>query len=206
LINTPPLSPPKKVASLIDSSGRLAGFRQLLSRSLARRVQACEAADEITEQYNRFLDFFCRPPDFIDSHLHVHQFPGIREGLLAFLGALPPNQRPYVRNTWMPPRKIIRQRVAISKAAWIDLLGLSLKKRLKAQGAPTNDGFAGVYNYCFYRRFPRYLTEFIRHMEPGNSILMVHPGLQESWRRMEYDVLREANISMVRFARNAACP
>ena len=194
LLSAPPSSAPAKVVSLLGPHGHFLDFRQLLRRCLAGRIQADEVAVETSEQYRRFLDLFGRPPDFMDSHLHIHQFPGIREGLLKFLTHLPPDQRPYVRNTWMPPLKIFRQRVAVLKAFPISLFGLKMKMLLKARGILTNEGFAGVYDYRLHRLFPGYLRQFIRSMEPGNAILMVHPGLTDDWRRMEYRIILETEI------------
>jgi predicted TIM-barrel fold metal-dependent hydrolase len=41
-------------------------------------------------------------------------------------------------------------------------------------------------------RYPQYLAEFLR-IVPANGIIMVHPGLNEPWRRAEYEALL-ANI------------
>lgn len=194
LLNVPPLIAPAPVASLLDLHGCFLDFRQLLRRALAGRIQAAEVTLEIAAQYRRFLDLFGRPPDFIDSHLHVHQFPGIRAGLLKFLLDLPPGRRPYVRNTWAPPSKILRQRVAILKSFPISLFGRKMKALLKAHGIATNEGFAGIYDYRFHRSFPGYLAQFVRSMEPGNAILMVHPGLVEDWRRTEYNILLRTGV------------
>jgi len=201
MLNVPPLSAPSKVASLLSPQGHFFNFRQLLRRCLTGRIRADDVTLETSEQYRRFLDLFGRPPDFMDSHLHVHQFPGIREGLLKFLANLPLNQRPYVRNTWMPPAKIFRQKVAISKAVAIGLFGRKMKMLLKARGISTNEGFAGVYDYRFHHLSAGYLMQFARFMEPGNAILMVHPGVTDVWRRAEYNAILGAGFPTASLSR-----
>src|SRR5580765_3070169 len=64
-------------------------FGPLLRRALAGRLNALEAASLIAVQYDLFIEKAGRPPDYIDGHLHAHQLPGIREGLLSFVRSLP---------------------------------------------------------------------------------------------------------------------
>ena len=209
LLNFPPLSAASEVPSLTAGAGRCHSFRSLLRRSLSGAVRPDEAKLELARQYERFERCFGGPPDFIDSHLHVHQFPGVREGLLGFLAGLPEANRPYVRNSWTPLGKILRQRVAVAKACWISPLGGLLRRRLLAAGVSTNAGFAGIYDYERYRKFGTYLARFIACIEPGNAILMVHPGLQEPWRKAEYEALAQAPIPvglLGRFRRASASP
>jgi predicted TIM-barrel fold metal-dependent hydrolase len=37
-------------------------------------------------------------------------------------------------------------------------------------------------------RYPQYVEKFLSTV-PENGIIMVHPGLNEPWRRAEYDAL-----------------
>jgi predicted TIM-barrel fold metal-dependent hydrolase len=59
---------------------------------------------------------------------------------------------------------------------------------LRKAGIPTNDGFGGIYNYFGFMRYPLHLEKFLRTV-PESGIIMVHPGLDEPWRRAEYDAL-----------------
>ena len=201
LVGDPPLSPAAEVASLVREDGRCFPFRWLLLRSLAGRVRSDDATREIQRQYERFVDWFGQPPDFIDSHLHVHQFPGICAGLLRFLASLPGGDRPYVRNSWMPPAKIARQGVAVAKASSISVFGGVLRRQLEHAGVRTNTGFTGVYDYRRYRSFRRYLARFMACLEPGNAIVMTHPGLNDPWRRAEYEGLLASSLPQDRARR-----
>ena len=55
---------------------------KLLERCLRQRVSVPEVRNQLAAQYQSFVTHCGRPPDFLASHLHVHQFPRIREGLL----------------------------------------------------------------------------------------------------------------------------
>ena len=193
LTDEPRLAPSEKVDSL-HRNGRYHTFAQLLCRSLTGRVRAADARREIAAQYEWCVNLLDGPPDFVDGHLHVQQFFGIRHGLLDFLATLPAGQRPYVRNAREPREEIARRGVATTKCWWIGLLGAALRKRLLAQAIPTNDGFAGICDYARWRDYPSTLTTMLRHVRPGNYLIMAHPGLQEDWRRAEFEGLMAAAL------------
>lgn len=168
------------------------GVMALLRRSLYGQMAPGDIACEIAAQYELFTDHAGRPPDYLDSHLHVHQFPGISAGLMQFLQRMDPVTGPYVRNSAMTVRKIIRQGVSPLKCLAIGLFGACFSRRLVQQGWKTNQGFAGIYAYSGYRSYPLYLDRFVSCMESPNGILMTHPGEVDNWRRMEYRTLSEA--------------
>lgn len=202
---------PEDLAPLVESSGRVdvglhvafstgaAGeearnISPFLKSSLLGRVRAEAVGEEIAAQYDLFVRKAGRRPDFIDSHFHVHQLPGYKEGLLSFVRSLPSGVRPYVRNACMPLGKIIRQGVSVAKCLAISLPGARLRRALDRNGIKTNTGFAGVYDYGRWTRYGAYLQRFVKFMEPGNAILMVHPGLQESWRKAEFEGLQQVQF------------
>ena len=59
------------------------------------------------------------------------------------------------------------------------------------QNAPTNEGFAGIYDFKQWRKYPGYLPKFADCLREPNGILVVHPGLEENWRRQEFESLRD---------------
>jgi chitin disaccharide deacetylase len=193
LTSSPPCADPQCVASLVRQK-RFAEFGMMLRRSLCHRVRGSDAEAEIAAQWKRFVDLCGRPPDFIDSHLHVHQFPGIRDGLVSFVSALPAERKPYVRNSHIPLRKGLAQRVPFLKAWTISLLGRPMRLLLKRNGIATNNGFAGIYDYRLWCKYGQYLEEFLASMESSSGILMVHPGFEEPWRRAEFDALCAARF------------
>jgi hypothetical protein len=196
----PFLLPGSRIPSLVRL---IPSYRSLVWRSLAGRLVSKEALDEIRAQYNRFTDLVGRAPEFIDGHHHAHQLPGIREGLLSFLTQLPGNQRPYVRNTYVPIVKNLTQGVSVSKTIILSLLGKRLRRRLIDLGIQTNDEFTGVYAFNKTGRYPQFLARFVKGLRSQNAILMVHPGFKEAWRRMEFNCLQAMAPLSLRRSRTA---
>lgn len=173
---------------------RARSISPFLKSSLLGRVRPEVVHKEIAAQYDTFVHKTGRRPDFIDSHFHIHQLPGYSEGLLSFVQSLPTGIQPYIRNAYMPPSKIIRQGVSVAKCLSISLPGGRFRHALDRNGIKTNIGFAGVYDYGRWTRYGAYLHQFIKYMEPGNAILMVHPGFKESWRKAEFEGLQQNQL------------
>jgi chitin disaccharide deacetylase len=168
-------------------------YRSLAWRSLLNRVCPDEVLLEIRAQYDLFVRQVGRPPDFIDSHHHAHQLPGVRDGLLMFLRELPATHVPCVRNSYVPLGKNLQQGISFWKTLLISFFGKSFRSRLLDHGFRTNHGFAGIYDYRCMDRYSAFLTRFARYMESESGILMVHPGLIEPWRIAEYQTLRDVS-------------
>ena len=166
-------------------------FKSLLRRTMLRQVRPVEILAQVAAQYRLFTGKCGRRPDFIDGHLYVHQLPGVRQGLLDFVLGLPPGHRPYIRNTWMPARELRRRKLPWMKAGLIGAFGARMKQTLQTAGVPTNDGFAGIYDFKKWRRYREYLPKFADCLRHANGILVVHPGFNEDWRRQEFESLRD---------------
>lgn len=192
LTDIKPLCSSPSAYSITDPDGLFVSMGSLLRRGVFGAVKAGEVAAEIRAQYQRFVDYAGRPPVYLDSHLHVHQFPGIRSGLLQFLGELDPVSGPYVRNSAMTVRKCFRQGVSPVKCLSIGAFGRSMQSMLSLSSRKTNQGFAGIYSYDGHEDYPHYLERFVAHMEGPNGILMTHPGSAEPWRAIEYRTLMRA--------------
>jgi len=166
-------------------------YALLLRHSLQGKVNRVDIALEIAGQYELFLEKCGRRPDFIDGHLHVHQLPTVREALLEFVQKLPVESRPYIRNTRQSLRELWRFRLPWVKAAFIGVFGSRLFKRLRSAAIPTNEGFAGIYDFRRWRNYPEYLAGFAECLSASNGILVVHPGFDEDWRQQEFETLCE---------------
>jgi len=191
LTEEPPISAASEIPSLLNGQ-RFHRFAQLLALCFAGQIKSAEVKKEIKAQYDAFVEKTQRAPDFIDGHLHVQQFPCIREGLLDFVMSLPKDHRPYIRNAYMPLRKIVHQGISVAKNYFISLPAKRFVEMLHANGIKTNHGFSGVYDYRQYQRYGQFLKIFLDHMETETGILMVHPGTKEAWRLQEYETLRES--------------
>lgn len=157
-------------------------FRRLVLSAYTRRLSRREIRNKLAAQYEKFEKVTGRKPDFIDGHLHIQQLPVIRDELIEFIHSRCADNPPRVRNAAMPRRQ------CSLKSFFIASPGRILKRKLLSAGIPTNEGFGGIYNYADFMRYPRHLETFLRTV-PVTGIIMVHPGLNEPWRRAEYDAL-----------------
>src|SRR5437870_2547143 len=57
-------------------------LNELLIKTYMRSIKLSFIAKEFLAQLDRFTEFMQGPPDFIDGHQHVHQFPGIQKVIL----------------------------------------------------------------------------------------------------------------------------
>ena len=158
-------------------------FRNLVLCAYTRRLDWGEIYSKLAEQYRRFAEIAGRKPDFIDGHLHVQQLPVVRDVLIEFIRNRCGDTPPRVRNAAMSLWK------CSPKSFLISAPGRVLKRKLREAGIPTNDGFGGIYNYRDFMRYSKHLEKFLLTV-PQSGIIMVHPGLNEPWRRGEYDTWR----------------
>ena len=173
-----------------------------LGQLLWRTYSGLIARQAITEQIETQLDLFEKHvgqvPDFIDGHLHVHQFPVVRELLLEAVSRRYADNLPWMRDTRAAPMSAQLPRMQRLKAQLIGALGASSLMRLAKQaGIQSNQGFAGAYD--FDRPHPAYQTMLNAWLEQATSqmLLMVHPATHASPtlafgadRIEEYQVLR----------------
>jgi hypothetical protein len=178
-------------AASTKSGPHFPAYGDFLRRSLLGRIRPQEIFSQASAQYELFVTKCGRRPDFIDGHLHAHQLPGVREALIEFVRSLPADSRPYVRNTREPLRNIRRARLPWVKAALIGAFGERMSARLRAAGLRTNNGFAGIYDFREWRRYPEYFPRFVACLSTRNGILVVHPGSRDDWRKQEFTTLRE---------------
>jgi hypothetical protein len=157
----------------LTENAQFAGARPLTGWLAATylRWQLDPAAlrSEIARQLQRFETLFGTPPDFVDGHEHVHQFPVIRDLLLTELQQRA-HTRLWVRCTWP-------QRYRGAKAAVIGLLGArALRRQLRLQGLRHNSDFAGVYDLVGEHGYDTRMRSWLAGLEDGGMI-MCHPEL-----------------------------
>lgn len=173
----------------------LPSFGKLLCNALMGQVGSKDVQAEVAQQYELFERKCGRKPDFIDGHLHLHQLPGARQGLFQFVSSLRSYGRPYVRNTQFPGHELRRRRLPWLKAGLIGIFGARLAREWRAAGLPTNNGFAGIYDFRNSNRYAGYFEHFAACLASPNGILVVHPGSDERWRAEELRVLRQFNFA-----------
>jgi predicted glycoside hydrolase/deacetylase ChbG (UPF0249 family) len=134
--------------------------------------------DELRRQWQRFRDVVGRTPTHLDSHQHLHQLPGVRCAVLAFLDTLPAGERPYVRTCVERRRTILRRNVNKARALAFAWAGARLARGLRERGVATNDGFSGVYDFAApdYRALFRRFLKDVRE----RTIVICHPAEGEA--------------------------
>jgi predicted glycoside hydrolase/deacetylase ChbG (UPF0249 family) len=165
----------------LGQTGLCLSLGQLLWRTYSGLISKQALAEQIDTQLDLFEQHVGQVPDFIDGHLHVHQFPVVRDVLLQAVRRRYSNNLPWIRDTRaasMSARLPVTQRL---KAQLIGALGAaSLVRQAQQFGIQSNRGFAGAYD--FDRPHPAYETMLSAWLEQAAShmLFMVHPATQAS--------------------------
>lgn len=172
-------------------------LRRLMTSCWARQLDPEVVRQEIEKQLDAFEAAFDQPPDYVDGHQHVHQFPVIRETLLDVLDRRYAAHLPWLRSTWAirPPAIASATRL---KAWLIEFLGGSTTARLASrQGFRMNAHLLGVYGFrggqpAYWRLLDAWFAE-----AGAGDLLMCHPSAFADpgdrlgrQREAEYSVLR----------------
>lgn len=152
---------------------------RLIQAAWLRRLDAAALRAEIARQLDRYEDVMARPPDYVDGHQHVHQFPRIREALLdELLRRYAACGLPWLRYTGATLQDGMPFGLRC-KARVIALLGSGRFGRLaRARGFRMNRGFLGVYGFGGgaegYARLLRLWLEAAR----DGDLVMCHPAVE----------------------------
>ena len=146
----------------------------LVARAQARLLDAKRLRAEIDAQLDAFEAALGRPPAHVDGHQHVHQFPVVREALLAALLARAPRQRPWLRSTRQP----LRPAGGGGKPWLIERLGAQrLCELAEANRFPHNASLLGVYDFQGDTvRYRALLAQWLGQAGEGD-LLMCHPAV-----------------------------
>ena len=158
---------------------RLPPFPVVLRRALARQLPTHEIRQEIDRQLDAFEAAFGRPPDFVDGHQHVHVLPGVREPLLAALGARGWRGRLWLRDPSDQIAAILARRVAAPKALLVAALSLAFRAAASRAGFAVNEGFSGFSSFDPARDVGADFGRFFQHLGP-RPVIMCHPGHVEA--------------------------
>ncbi len=155
------------------NAGHGMSLPQTLLSAWLRKIKPAQAKPVIEHQLNNFEQVWQAPPDFVDGHQHVQQFPGIREALVQTLAERYGNTgtRPYVRISQLPPLQ------ADFKASVIAAMGAEPLRRLaRLKGLPCAPALSGVYDFSDGPiRYGQRMHDWLR-TSPEGTILMCHPA------------------------------
>jgi predicted glycoside hydrolase/deacetylase ChbG (UPF0249 family) len=168
-----------------------------IARSSIRLLDRDLLRTEISGQLDRFEAGIGRAPAHVDGHQHVHQFPVVRDLLLALLANRYADRLPWLRSTRVPARGPLPR----LKAQVIQALGeKGLRRLCQACGFRQNKHLLGVYGFDGGAdRYLALLAAWLGRASDGD-VLMCHPstdaGAQSlpAARRWEFEVLGGAGF------------
>jgi len=111
-----------------------------------------------------------QPPDYVDGHRHVHQWPRLRDLLLERWYKHYGGQPAWARATRPLPQADFKARTIhrLGGAAW--------ERRLRERGIAHNAAFLGVYDFkADAQGYRQHLTRWI-HDAPDGALIMCHPA------------------------------
>lgn len=167
---------------LTELSPEARPLKKVLVDAQLRRLNQQHIEDIFRRQLNAFEAVMGSPPDYIDGHQHVHQFPVIRDALIAvwlqrFNTTI---NKPYIR---IPSNGFFGS----IKEIIITLTGsFGLKRLLRKNVIPHNSAFAGIYDFGAKKHSqntPNGLQKILKNSFKNpkkNTLIMCHPGLSDS--------------------------
>lgn len=144
----------------------------LMALSALRLLSPSTIERAIELQLDLFETHFQAPPDHVDGHQHIHQFPMIRDMLMRILSRrYSPQERPWIRIA-----RIAKYPVNL-KAQVINAMGATALQRLAIEhGFAHSAHLTGVYDFQGDSRlYLQHLRNWLKQM-PSNTVLMCHPG------------------------------
>jgi chitin disaccharide deacetylase len=178
----------------------------LMRNSFLGRLNRQVLRTEICLQLDGFEKALARPPAYVDGHQHVHQFPMVRDELLAEL-----TQRYGAFKPWLRSTRNVRGLKATPAMTWRHMIkpwGLAqlgakpLARMAREIGHPQNQHLLGVYDFCGGKlRYEQLLHMWLTAASHGD-LLMCHPSLKGAYsdslmqaRHAEFQVLSGAEFT-----------
>ena len=144
----------------------------LIAICFSKQLDKHVVASELNHQLDAFVEKTGRFPDFLDGHQHVHQFPVIREYLMAKHDTNPSLR---FRNT-SPYNKAGHVFDGFPKKHLIAYLGgARFNQILSEKQAMLNTSFSGVYNFKHAKNYRQHFTQFLKN-STSQGLIMCHPG------------------------------
>ncbi len=154
------------------SGGNCFGLNELLLRTHLRFLDASVLIQEFQAQLDAFIHTMGCLPHFIDGHQHVHQFPVIRQVILAHYEQHLKTQDIAIRSTY-PALSLKKYAFKTKVLAWTG--GRALQAKLNQLGITHNSCFAGVYDFAQNVDYRALFRQWLAKSLP-NALIMCHPG------------------------------
>jgi predicted glycoside hydrolase/deacetylase ChbG (UPF0249 family) len=172
----PPLSSATEIPTLVDRRGRLPrSWRQLLPRVMAKRIDLADVERELTAQIALARESGLAL-DHLNSHQHVHMFPGLREVVIDL-----------AHRHDVPAVRVTRMRSRGPVGRMMRRLAVTLERELQADGIAFPEAAAGLDEAGRFDQ--RSLLEALDHfadLDVASIELSGHPGEAEDPERHRY--------------------
>ncbi|MGI9280247.1 MAG: ChbG/HpnK family deacetylase [Endozoicomonas sp.] len=174
------------------SSAFMGGFpslNQVLIKSHLRLLDKSALLEEITAQYQMFMDTTGRAPDFVDGHQHVHHLPMVREALLSVLRRFKPDPSFWVRSV----TPIIHRGGGLKSYIIEGSGGKSLLYELINHSVNTNTSFAGIYSLKPNEDYSALMTSWLSESY-DRGLIMCHPGKTAGQNNLDHPEARQLEL------------
>lgn len=146
-------------------------LKEILLKAYLGKFKTLELQGVIHQQLDCFEKKIGKIPDFIDGHQHVHQFPQVREALLACV------QQRYKQK--IPIRNTKTYQTDLKAKIIYFLGGYALKRNLTQQQWPHNTAFSGIYGFNTDLSGLITLWDDWLKNAPNDSVIMCHPAKKD---------------------------
>lgn len=149
----------------------------------------------INSQLDKFENFFNFPPLFIDSHMHIHQFPCISDIFIKII-----KNRYYINKIypWVRNSQNLLETKSLKKVL-LNYYGTKFKKKLIQEKIFTNHNFEGIYDYNKNLNIKKYYKSILKNLVlRKGTLFMVHPG-SNFFATDNYDEIYDYRINEFKF-------
>ena len=175
---------------------RFPSEKVIILKSWMRQLDRGLVEKEIRAQFEKFIEVWGAPPDFIDGHQHVHILPVIRDILLRL-------RAEYAPQAWMRTVVDLSVLKEDKKYAILAILGWRWQQLLRQHNIPHNKMFRGAYDFNKPIDYAALMTRWCEITEP--LLVYCHPGFPDAGlamvdtvlepRRKEYDFFNGGTFS-----------
>jgi chitin disaccharide deacetylase len=183
-------------APSVTISGSPVSFPNLALKAYTGQIDTQDIREELTRQWNSFVDETGQLPSHIDGHQHVHQLPSIREAIVQHIIELPEAEWPYIRVCKEYSGSIWRRGLDPMRSQVFSLAANKLCHLAGENGIRVNNGFSGIYNFDPARDYATLFEQFLSEVESG-ALVLCHPGALEA--RMQVDPISLARRNEYKF-------
>jgi chitin disaccharide deacetylase len=183
-------------------SGTLPPLKDLLAKTLGRRVAPSEIEGEIARQLDAFTEAYGELPAFVDGHQHVHVLPVVRSALLHVLKERGLAGRLWLRDPSDRAASILRRPIGRNKALVVKSLARGFARSAHGAGFPTNKGFSGFAPLDLSVPAAKVFQEAFSRLGT-HPVVMCHPGYVDDELR-SLDPAVESRVAELDYLRSSA--